>query len=342
MKFLLSLILFASISHAKNPQKIRQNVLKSDVKIRKILARIYEIDKKNRRLRKNISKASEQIMPLQNQISILAKGIANLEITLNKKRKSLTKKISYLYKVDSQRALTLLFAPNISLDFLKHVRALQILSFKDQKDIQEYKKLHLSMLESRKKLYEKTSRLLKQLDREKELQKALLKQQYLQKKILRGATNRREKTLLLLEDINSSEKVAFFEHIQKLPWPIRGFLTQKFGMTTNDSHGYQLFEKGIFVSSKVGAHVNSVFGGVVKFLGKISGYGNTLIINHGYHYYSIYSHLKKALVKNGQRVNQYQTVGLAGDSSIDRGPGLYFEIRHFSDAVNPQKWLKKK
>ncbi|HXE43516.1 MAG TPA: M23 family metallopeptidase, partial [Candidatus Baltobacteraceae bacterium] len=81
--------------------------------------------------------------------------------------------------------------------------------------------------------------------------------------------------------------------------------------------------------------IHSIFSGEVAFAGRLPGYDHVVIINHGDHYYSLYAHLDRVTVASGQSVAQGQALASADQD-------LYFEIRHFSDAIDPKPWLNKK
>jgi septal ring factor EnvC (AmiA/AmiB activator) len=79
---------------------------------------------------------------------------------------------------------------------------------------------------------------------------------------------------------------------------------------------------------------------MVAFIGRVSGFGKTMVVDHGDHYYSVYSFLSEALVNQGERLKEQQLIAKSGESWA-QGSGMYFEIRHFSDAVDPNDWFSK-
>ena len=86
--------------------------------------------------------------------------------------------------------------------------------------------------------------------------------------------------------------------------------------------------------------VKAVFQGKVSFADNLPGYGPTLIIDHGDHYYSVYAFNKALQVHAGDQVRQSQTVAFSGPSDRPVGDGLYFELRHFSEPLDPKQWMK--
>ena len=72
----------------------------------------------------------------------------------------------------------------------------------------------------------------------------------------------------------------------------------------------------------------------------LPGYGQSVIVNHGQGYYSIYAHLGSSSVSTGSRVSAGQTLGTVGDSGSLKGPCLHFEVRRGREAQNPEVWLR--
>ncbi|GAK41495.1 hypothetical protein TCA2_3986 [Paenibacillus sp. TCA20] len=79
--------------------------------------------------------------------------------------------------------------------------------------------------------------------------------------------------------------------------------------------------------------------GVVTFAGQQSGYGNVIIINHRNGYETVYGHLDSIGVKEGQIVDQGQSIGIMGNTGRSTGTHLHFEIKKNSVAQNPMKYL---
>lgn len=85
--------------------------------------------------------------------------------------------------------------------------------------------------------------------------------------------------------------------------------------------------------------IRSIYMGKVVFAGWLSGYGNTVILDHTDGYYSVYSKLSKITVREGEVLKSRERLGLIGKGSL-RNAELYFEIRVNGKPVDPQPWLK--
>ncbi len=65
------------------------------------------------------------------------------------------------------------------------------------------------------------------------------------------------------------------------------------------------------------------------------GYGNHIIIDHGYGYESLYAHLKTMDVKKGQKVKKGEKIGGIGSTGLSTAPHLHYEVHYNGKAVNP-------
>jgi len=114
----------------------------------------------------------------------------------------------------------------------------------------------------------------------------------------------------------------------RLEWPLEGNLSR---MDDPRRHG-------VLIEAPEGRPVKTVGGGRVVFSGWIKGYGLVIIIDHGERYYTLLAHLEESEVKVGQGVEAGQEVGLSGRAGLARS-GVYFEIRHQDQALDPAGWL---
>ncbi len=112
--------------------------------------------------------------------------------------------------------------------------------------------------------------------------------------------------------------------------PSWGPVSSTFGWRHNRYH------KGIDIQLRKGDTVTCAFDGMVRFAQKKGGYGNVVIVRHYNGLETVYAHLYKIKVKEGQVVGAGELIGLAGSTGKSTGPHLHFEVRFMGVPVNPQ------
>jgi septal ring factor EnvC (AmiA/AmiB activator) len=122
----------------------------------------------------------------------------------------------------------------------------------------------------------------------------------------------------------------------KLSWPVKGRIQHNFGTS---KQGY-LKWKGVLLSAPVGRQVKTIHSGTILFSDWLKGYGLVTVIDHGDGYMSLYGHNQTLLKSVGERVEAGEPIALVGQSGGQSTSGLYFEIRHAGQAVNPKLWCK--
>ena len=95
---------------------------------------------------------------------------------------------------------------------------------------------------------------------------------------------------------------------------------------------------GVDYGAPTGTPVRSVGDGVVEFAGWQNGYGNVVEVKHGNERSTLYAHLSRIDVRQGQRVEQGQRVGAVGATGWTTGPHLHFEFRVDGQHQDPLAW----
>ncbi len=98
------------------------------------------------------------------------------------------------------------------------------------------------------------------------------------------------------------------------------------------------FHSGMDFTAATGTDVFATGIGIVKSAGRESGYGNTIVIDHGFGYASFYAHLSKIKVREGQKVNRGDVIGLVGSTGQSTSPHLHYEVSKNGQKVNPQNY----
>jgi murein DD-endopeptidase MepM/ murein hydrolase activator NlpD len=109
-----------------------------------------------------------------------------------------------------------------------------------------------------------------------------------------------------------------------------------FGYRTDPFTKARKMHEGMDFTAKVGTPIFATGDGVVAQAdNRASGYGNHIVIRHGYGYDTLYGHLSKYNVKAGQRVKRGDVIGYVGSTGRSEGPHLHYEVHKDGKVVNP-------
>jgi murein DD-endopeptidase MepM/ murein hydrolase activator NlpD len=110
-----------------------------------------------------------------------------------------------------------------------------------------------------------------------------------------------------------------------------------YGYRIDPVYNVRTFHKGMDFSCDKKTPVYATADGVIESAKWMSGYGYTVVIDHGYGYKTLYAHLldKKFLVKKGQQVVRGEQIALSGNSGKSTGPHLHYEVIVKGNHVNP-------
>ncbi|MBT9440706.1 MAG: M23 family metallopeptidase, partial [Acidovorax sp.] len=93
---------------------------------------------------------------------------------------------------------------------------------------------------------------------------------------------------------------------------------------------------GTDFAAPTGTAVRTVGDGVVEFAGVQNGFGNVVFVKHRNQHVTVYAHLSRIDVRQGQSVEQGQTLGAVGATGWATGPHLHFEFRVNGVHQDPQ------
>ncbi len=122
-------------------------------------------------------------------------------------------------------------------------------------------------------------------------------------------------------------------------FPVKGRITSGFGYRSDPFTGKQRMHYGIDIANKIGTNVDATLDGKVLKCGLSPVYGKFIIIKHPGGYQSLYAHLNKIRVREGENVSQGQVVGELGNTGRSTGPHLHFSVYSNQKPVDPSKLL---
>lgn len=122
-----------------------------------------------------------------------------------------------------------------------------------------------------------------------------------------------------------------------LPRPVQGPTQGKFGAQRPEGGAW----RGVVLRAQTGEAVRAVAQGRVVFANWLSGFGNLVIVDHGREFLTVYAYNQSVLKQVGDIVGQGDVLARVGSTGGQVEPGLYFEIRHKGNPVNPELWLAR-
>ncbi|MFZ4705186.1 MAG: M23 family metallopeptidase [Bacteroidales bacterium] len=109
-----------------------------------------------------------------------------------------------------------------------------------------------------------------------------------------------------------------------------------FGYRTDPFYKVAKFHEGIDFTAPIGTRVHSTGDGmVIKVERTRGGYGNSILISHGFSYETLYAHLSKINVQRGQIIKRGQLIGLVGNTGKSTAPHLHYEVHKGGRPINP-------
>ena len=149
-----------------------------------------------------------------------------------------------------------------------------------------------------------------------------------------NATEKADKALQLIHLANQKD-IIFMDNV-----PVKsGNLSSKYGIRKDPFNGRKRMHHGIDIAARSGSSIYPLGKGKVTFSGRKSGYGNLVEIRHGKNIISRYAHVKKLLVKKGQRIGRNDIIAQVGSTGRSTGPHLHLEILISGQTIDPEIFL---
>jgi len=135
---------------------------------------------------------------------------------------------------------------------------------------------------------------------------------------------------------NKSQMLAAIPAIQPIANKDLKYIASGYGWRIHPIYKTEKMHSGMDFTAPVGTPIHATGNGTVskvEFDGR--GYGNNVIVNHGWGFESLYGHMSKIVVRPGQKINRGDLIGYVGSSGASTGPHLHYEVRKGGNPVNP-------
>lgn len=345
-----------------NINQVESSLDKDKSKRGKLQRELKSLDKKIAKLSKEIKYTKHLIRKSKKSLKSLTSELKALEKSLKAQKNALSLQIKTAYMMGENETIKLLLNQQNAIEMGHAVVYYQYLNKTRSNQILEYNLL----------VHEKTSLKDRITSKSQKLAK-LKKSQFMQKNRFTANRVRRNKLIALLDNkiisnedalaslLNHRRKIeqllmslgevladipgkpagekAFSSQKGRLPWPVAGRITNKFGAKKARS---DLKWNGVVLAMNYGEPVHAINKGRVIFSNWLQGYGFIIILDHGSSYMSLYGYNQSLLKERGDWVNQGDVIATVGDSGGQNSSGLYFEIRKQGKPVNPRSWCSIK
>lgn len=135
---------------------------------------------------------------------------------------------------------------------------------------------------------------------------------------------------------NQGEKLASIPAIQPVSNRDLNRVASGFGMRIDPVYGTPKMHKGVDFTAPQGTPIYATGNGVVTTAGfGEGGYGNHVVINHGYGYETLYGHMVRVKVRDGQRVRRGELIGWVGSTGKSTGPHCHYEVHVNDTEIDP-------
>jgi septal ring factor EnvC (AmiA/AmiB activator) len=326
-----------------------------------VISRLNEIEKRLLLESREYESIAEEIKQLLDDIRATRIRMTALEHKSDQQEEVVQQRLSALYKYYRRSGLRILLSSRNYNDLLRTEKALGLIVGRDhdllsrslarlkkqrtyESELQSHRE---QLIAARDRITEKRNQIKStQAQRSSHLNK-IQQEKSLQLKALKELETYSKKLQKVIDTLPGKKKkytssgIKFSKKRGRLPFPVKGKITSRFGRTEHPKLKTYTYQKGITIKAPVGKQVKAVHDGRVIFADWFKGYGFMIIVDHGEHYYSLSAHASQLLKKVDDVVFAGETIAHVGDTNSIKGAGLYFEIRLRGKPQNPLKWLKK-
>ncbi len=288
------------------------------------------------------------------------------EIIYGRRLGILSKRLREIYKNGPRKAWTEVLSANDFSDLLQRYKFISLIAERDADLVDDVRKRRreIELQEARitEILYEVTT---SRNEKKNELEK-LEDNRAKRKRTIAMLQSDRKKYEKNVKEMASAEKrmQTFIEELEKtrleqtkvwgeygekdfaalkgkLLRPVPGKTARRFGKFRHPEYGTVTYNTGIDIETRPGEPVRVVGRGRVEFSGALPGYGTCILSNHGGGYYTLYAHVARVIVNQGDQVERGGLIAETEGAGPGSRGGFHFEIRESKKALDPESWLLK-
>lgn len=131
------------------------------------------------------------------------------------------------------------------------------------------------------------------------------------------------------------------DQLASLPsvWPVRGWLTSRYGARISPFTGRRQMHAGIDIATRHGTPIVSPARGRVVFTGSRGPLGRSIVLDHGFGVKTVYGHISEIRVATGDRVERGQEIATVGNSGRSTGPHLHYSVQVDKKSRDPLDYI---
>ena len=364
----------ASLEDEKKKQQEIQKELKDTKKYLQELeklkgdteAYIKELDVRLNELTDSIYKIEEGITLKKAEIEAIKVDIENAKKDVSAQYEAMKLRIQYMYENGQSSYIDMILGSGNMSELLTRAEYLSQITAYDREQLVKYQQAKFTLEEKEKILIAEEAELETMLVEAKEEVKATEELLAAKQSAMAGFDSQISKEEAAAKELQAeldAQKaiVAELEEIErkrkeeeqknqlkltydggKMAWPLPGYsrISSKFGYRSNPFGGSgREYHNGIDIPAPRGTNIIAAYDGQIAWSSYSSSAGNWIGIDHGNGYYTIYMHMSKRLVSEGQIVKKGDVIGLVGTTGRSTGNHLHFGIRKDGNYINPLDWV---
>lgn len=357
-----------SIEEQRKEADQKRRALQGDISA--IQAEIARLDNQLVQQRAKVRGINDEIRETEKAITLKEQEIVETEEYLEEQTGYFESRMRAMYQRGNVGYLEVLFSATNFSDFLSRFHFLRTMLEDDVKLVEEIKEkkefLEFEKLEQEKRKSRLVVLRADAVKAQSQIEADMLEQQKLNEQLhrdvqhtqayineLEKASQQVERQIREILERQANQNVSRGEATGNLAWPVpeygAGWITSPYGWRTHPISGNRAFHNGIDIGiprtrweaspTFNGSAVNivSADGGVVIFAGgnAASGYGRYVIVDHGNGVATLYAHMHRVTVQQGQAVARGQALGTVGSTGNSTGPHLHYEVRVNGQHTNP-------
>ena len=308
-------------------------------------------------VKKTISQSNQRLQKSQQSLEKLEEREAILKNKHNDLSRSLFQHIKNTYKLQKSSPLKKLLEGESIDRFDQMMRfnsyitqaTLELLNDYENSisDLEMNEKKVLDLGENIQKTIKEKNQLLKSLQKQAKERLSLIGKieeakkdkelRYQQLRLERKTLEKLVQEILPEQPNDEVSDLPVFEN--PLIAPLIGKISKRFGEKKEDDI---LASQGVEISAPAGTPVQAIHTGEVVFSDWLRGFGLLLIVDHGNNYMSLYGNAEALLKTKGDQVESGELIAEAGNSGARKESGIYFEIRHRGQPIDPEPWFASK